>query len=359
MLTIDQVTSRLIFGVVLLAVSAGMSSSLCAYEDQGISYVVETSGGVSLLRQQWDHFQPISSLTPVSQGDLIRLGLAARAKVVCPNLTVVSLTPGISNSFPCTSSGKPLLFYEGSVIAPTRGVSTLLQPLLLSPRKTAVLPSNISFRWTPIAGARQYEVSVLTTSLIWKAIVTNQTYLKYPASAPSLHPGQSYHASVLVAGSDPSSDELDPDLTFTILSAPETVTLHARENLINHLSLSDPSKQFLLASTLAISGLKADAIDLLQNSSATNSSPGAARLLGALYEEQSLFRMAEQWYLKYVDLAKRQNDIEGQAWGAVRLREVYRSLGNVSEAQREEDIAEEHYHTLGPNVKPNWMFKRY
>jgi hypothetical protein len=323
-------------------------------------FLVDVEGEVTLQRSGWERFAPAQSFSTVEPGDLVRLGPAATASIVCADLTSYPLAPGRSNPLPCRS-GPRLMTYRGEVIAPTRGADSGDIPIILSPRKTAVRSSNIVLRWSPVPQISEYDLAVRGEGVDWRGHVTNQLFLEYPRNGPALTSGHSY--ILVVTYKDPisrldrsSQEEGIAGLGFSILSNADVTKLSIYEKQIAQLGISAIARGFLIANVFATMGLRSEAIDRLEQLATNVPSPATARVLGALYEGESLHRAAERSYLKASNLSAASRDTEGQAIAAERLSEIYNMLGNVGEGKNQLKRAAELYQQLG--AKPRTVGTR-
>src|SRR5260370_42589690 len=74
---------------------------------QGVNLAVFIEGQVNVKRKGWTNYAPVVFGTSLRRGDLLRLGDSSRAKVVCSDLTLRDVSPGIVG-VPCEGS-QPLL----------------------------------------------------------------------------------------------------------------------------------------------------------------------------------------------------------------------------------------------------------
>jgi tetratricopeptide (TPR) repeat protein len=201
----------------------------------------------------------------------------------------------------------------------------------------------------------EYEVSVRGGTVDWQVRVVNQVSVAYPEMGPTLNPGRSFIVVVNYKDPDSGKDRSSQEegiagLGFSVLSGADLARLTQYEQQVKQLSVTESAKEFVAVSILATMGLRNEAIDRIEKLASIRPVALAARVAGALYEEQSLHRAAERWYLKAAGLAKDAQDTEGQAIAAERLSEVYSMLGNPSEAKTQLARASELYQQLGGKV---------
>src|SRR6202165_2783834 len=117
---------------------------------QAVNLAVFIEGQVSVKRKGWTSYAPVVFGTSLRIGDLLHLGESSRAKVVCSDLTLRDISPGIVG-VPCEGA-KPLLRRpDGSMINATRSLpSDGSFPLVISPRMTKLLSPYPVLRWTPV-----------------------------------------------------------------------------------------------------------------------------------------------------------------------------------------------------------------
>src|SRR6266571_4931929 len=127
---------------------------------QAVNLAVFIEGQVSVKRKGWTSYAPVVFGTSLRRGDLLRLDDSSRAKVVCSDLTLHDLSPGIGG-VPCEGAQPLLRRPDGSMINATRSwPSDGSFPMVLSPRMTKLLSPHPVLRWTPVKGTTDYQVIV-------------------------------------------------------------------------------------------------------------------------------------------------------------------------------------------------------
>jgi hypothetical protein len=333
-----------ITALVLPACGASPTATTAGGGETPVHLLVVVQGGLSVKRLGWSDYAPASFGMIVRNGDLLRLDSGAQATLACSDLTVTKAASGVG-SVPCKVS-KPLLVYGGSLIIPTRAEPPVGIPAILSPRKTKLLTAHPILRWSEVAGATAYDVTVRGGSLTWTSRVTGTTETAYPADAPALAPGASYKLSV-TAGSRSSDEEREPGLGFTMLKTDEAQTVREAEARIRALGLGDAATRLLIANLYAGQGLHSEAIDVLRDLAATAPEPAVVRTLGDLYLKVSLNRQAEETYVRALALSQKAGDTEGIAAAYNALGLIYETLGNKTEAVQQSQKAIEWYQKLG------------
>lgn len=312
--------------------------------DNGVHLVVAVQGQLSVKRDGWSGYAPALFGTSLRHGDLLRLEGSSQATVVCADLTLATVPSGLG-SVPCKVA-KPVLAYSGSLVNPTRGDTFTDFPIVISPRKTKLLNPQPILRWTPVVGVITYTVSVRGLNMNWSTDVISKTEFVYPDNAPALVAGATYKVTV-AAGKRSSDEESMPGLGFTLLTSDEVQAAREAEAKISALDLTEASKRFLITSLYATQGLNAEAIEQLEELSSTLKEPAVTRSLGDLYLKIGLNRLAEEHYLRSLELSQEANDVEGQALAQNALGLIYEALGNKGEAVQRLQMAMQLYRKLG------------
>jgi hypothetical protein len=350
---------RFVFLLAALAVSGVLAVIPCAQtasapkDDPRVHLLVDTSGEVLLKREKWKSFAVATAPVRVRDNDSIRLAPGASAKVVCSDLTVRPLAPATQSGVPCGAQ-TGVIQYKGTLLAGVRGSGDNRIPIVLAPRRTGVRPANIRLRWMPVAGVHRYYVEVVGPGVNgppWAVI--DRTEFDYSAGK-KLSPRQNYSV-IITAELSPdnirsSREEGIQDLAFWVLSSDDNAKLMNYEKQIRRLPVGENSKRFLTASLLTGWNLRSEAIDRLDKLFAEQPSPAVARLLGQLYHEQALYRLAESWYLRAFTLSRDIQDIEGEASAANRLAVIYAFLGNAQKEAENRELSKQLYRQLGPDA---------
>jgi hypothetical protein len=327
---------------------------------QAVNLAVFIEGQVSVKRKGWTSYAPVVFGTSLRIGDLLHLDESSRAKVVCSDLTLRDISPGIVG-VPCEGA-KPLLQRpDGSLINATRSwPSDGSFPLVLSPRKTRLLSAQPVLRWTPVKGTTNYQVIVRGINFYWSRVYAG-TEITYPDGAPALVAGVDYKLIVETSGpnSRSSSDEPGLGLGFSVLGSKERKTVLEEEKQIENLGLPTGPTQFLIAHLYATHDLNAEAIQRLEGISNTFKVAAVARLLGDLYLNIGLPRQAETNYLNSLALSKDGKDDEGQMLVHLALARIYGPLlGNVKSASEHLDASLALANKLGDDYVAGEVGKR-
>ena len=308
--------------------------------------LVAVQGDVLLKREGWSEYARAVFGSPVRNGDLFKLDDGSQAKVACSDLTLVSMTPGVSGA-PCKVE-RPVLMYKGSQVSATRAVPSSDYPTTVTPRKTKLLNSRPVLRWTEVPGTAAYKVAVRGPNLEWTA-ETPKTELVYPDDAPALSPGVTYKLSV-DAGDRNSDQEGTPGLGFMVLGADEAQGVRDAESRIRALGLEDAPTRLLIASLYANQDLAAEAVQQLEELPEGEKGPAVQRLLGDLYLKTGLNFLAEEHYLKALEASKQADDLEGQAASHWVLGQLYELTGSSVDAVKHMQEAVVIYEKLGDSA---------
>jgi hypothetical protein len=296
-----------------------------------VNLIIFAQGQVSFKRKGWSSYAPAAFGTALQLGDLVNVADSSRVQIVCSDLSLHDIPPGIVG-VPCQAVQPLLRKADGSVINVTRGrVYDGSFPLILSPRKTKVLSSNPILRWAPVPGAKSYLVTVRGTGLYWTSAISG-TEVAYPISAPTLQANKFYKLIVEV-GDQSSSQEPGPYFGFSILDVKDRNIVIAEQQRIERLGLPEGPTRFLVALLFAAHGLNAEAIQMLEDNLQKFQAAAVARILGDLYIEVGLPRQAEGRYLKSIELAKAEKNLEVEMMAHLALAQIYeRALGNSKSA---------------------------
>lgn len=311
-------------------------------------WIVAVQGQVSLLPSgKLKHAIAAQLCMEFRRGDLLKVTKGGQATIVCADLQKYPLPPGI-HGLPCRSGGKNVLDYHGSQVVSTRSnIDDLGFPQILAPRRTKLLDAQPTLRWTPVAGASTYNVSLAHKGqVIWDTTVNGATEMIYPATAPKLATGETYKL-VVAAGKRSSEEEGLPGLGFTLLGPEQAQMVRNSEARIRGYGLPDAPTHFLISQLYAASGLNTEAIERLKELPIATTEPAVAQRLGDFYREAGLNRQAEEQYLLALELTRLAHDLLGQARVQAALGQIYEAFGNKNEAARYWRLARELYQQLG------------
>jgi hypothetical protein len=331
----------------------------------GLNMLVEVKGTVEINRHSWARnvYQPALFGMTVESGDLLRTGADGSVMVVCADLTVAGVNPDFIGGMPCQGPSPILVRRQGLVSEVRSTTADTSIPFIISPRRTRLLDDSPLLKWNEVANVVTYTVTIRGTSMRWSQEVTG-TQIRYPDSAPELIPGKAYKLIVTADGRS-SEEENAPGLGFIILTPEEVRPIREAEAKIRGLELSEEAKDFLVAQLYASrregetddveQGLNAEAVEILEGMAITSMNPVVFRTLGDLYLALGLERLAEERYLRAVELSAELGDVEGQAVASAGLGQIYANLGNQDQAIRRWQEATEQYQALGDREQAEQM----
>lgn len=314
---------------------------------------VEPAGALKLQQRKRARFAEATVGMLVRRGYMFRLAPGGMAIVKCADGKPYQLQPGF-RPCPCVALERGA-FYKVWDDPRTGGADTAAKnfPVILSPRRTLLLTTRPTIRWSPVTprpdGAPvKYTVGVYTEKMtrVWEREVTSQTELEYPAQEPALTRGGVY--IVLVEAEGRSSDnEGVAGRGFTILTDEQAKAVNAAELGIRGLNLPAAGTDFLVADLYAARGLSSEAIEKLTALKDKLNRPWILIMLGDLYAAASLHREAIAQYESALALPQAENDLEARALAFTALGRSYLSLGDSREADSVFRSAREVYRKLG------------
>ncbi|BAY35688.1 hypothetical protein NIES2111_00040 [Nostoc sp. NIES-2111] len=315
-------------------------------QQNSLNFISEVKGDVKIQRSGRKNHQKAYGGELLDSSDSLRLGKGASTKVVCNNLSIWNIkSPGkFSVSSGCPSTGKPVLIRNGSERAPTRAPNDPTIPYIISPRDTAILSGKPTLRWNAVKGATSYKVTLRGPGVNWTTNV-KQSEVVYSGQEP-LQPGFRYR--VVVTADNGATSESDAPVGFNLLSEGEAQQVKAEITQLQKQPLTDESKNLALAYLYQSKNLNAVAIDLLAGLvKQENQSTAVYQLLGSLYQQVGLHRLAKEHYLTALKLAKTNKSLEAQAIIQTSLGEIDIVLDNLQQAFESLQAAQNNYRALG------------
>ena len=285
-------------------------------------------------------------------GDLIKVTSQSSGTLVCDNVAgQVSLkTTPRQQDVPCKgepADGIIIGRKERKIVSNTMSASGGTDAIVvLSPRSTRLLDARPVLRWTTLADAAAYKVTVRGDKTSWSvnvpAVADSRTQeITYPppcaqgqtvGCAPPLAAGQVYKLVVEANGISSEAEDL-PDLGFRVLTEAEARRVREKAAEVDRMPVAGPLKTYMLASVYSHHRLNADAIRLLKEGPDAARNPEAVRLLGDLFLKIALTREAEAQYLSLLKPPLANLDTPaGAAITFQTLGEIYEVIGNVPEA---------------------------
>lgn len=288
--------------------------------------MVMVHGQVAVKRKGSDRYMPARVGTALHDGDQLRVGSDAKAKVVCAGLSVQEISAN-RDIIPCQTSkpARPVLIYLGEKVAGTREVKDANIPIIISPRQGRLLNPYPLLRWMKVEGANRYLISIHGEGLKWEEEIAGKTDRVYPQKAPKLKAGKTYLLTVTANGRS-SNDGSAKGLGFEILTSDGVKKVREEEKKIRNLKLDPDTTKFLIAHLYSNYDLFAEAIQQIEQISEASRNAASVRLLGDLYWVIGLARQAEKQYLA---IPANSLDEDGQVSVQQALARIYyRAIGN-------------------------------
>jgi hypothetical protein len=315
----------------------------------GANLLVQVTGSLGYKHPGWKEYLPLTFGTALRRGDLLRAQAGAEGLVVCSDLTLAPLKPGYEGGLPCSDAKPVLKRGESLVVAPQRSAAEVASiPYVVGPRHTFVKDHFPLLEWAGTAqGGGGYHVRLWGSGLEWQADV-EATQVRYPDDAPPLQPGVPYRLSV-TDGSGQSSDQEGTalDLSFALLAPDQVTAVEALAGQAEKLELDERAERLVQAEIYADQGLRADAIAVLKEIAATESSPPVHQRLGDLYREIGLYAEAQQAYGQALEGFRAAGDRAGEARVLAGLGLALRGEGDAASARDSLTKAGDLYALLG------------
>jgi hypothetical protein len=230
----------------------------------------------------------------------------------------------------------------------TRGGSRDPQvPYVMSPRNTSVLEGQPVIRWNQVPNANYYDVEVVGPDFSWQKRVT-EPQVVYDNNPP-LQQGVKYRIIVVANG---RSSREDGVVSFTVL---DENTITKMRGTITELAKSNLSEEAALLARVKVyqqTELYSIAIDEIQAWLTKGNRSGAVyALLGSLYWDVKLERVARDHYVNGLALLQQNRDLSGQAEALEALGRIDDFLGDVSQTIKWLTEAQQVYQTLNNSAK--------
>ncbi len=287
--------------------------------------LVNVVGEVEIFSADSSSSRTVTDTTPVQCGEEILLKQGAVAGLNCNGLDSYNLVAGITHSINCSQNGIPKTpcyadhgcpgFGTGQGVGSPEREEDKVIPYIIEPRATLLLEQPTIFRWHPVEGASEYEVTVRGGDLKWVTTTTNSeiSYMGNP-----LKPGVDYTFEVTTFVTDDigesllisSQDEGVPGLGFALLSSDNVADVQRAVDNIQQTSLTFDERTIAEYNLYLSYGLNMVAIHLLDstiNSGIPN--PALLQLQGQSYQNVALLTEAELAYLAALEQAVRVNDL--------------------------------------------------
>lgn len=304
--------NRILIGITTCVTVLAFSSPVLSNPP---NILLKVNGNVTIKRVNWIEFKKAKVGDLLNQNDQIQLDSKASATILCNNTEKWQVKPGeIYQVLEGCPSGVPTETRPNVFRIPTRGENKTI-PYIISPRNTALLNNRPLLRWNEISGATAYKVRLQDVGLTldWQIETTN-TQIEYPSDKPLLQTGFYYLLSVETDKGKSSNQEEGFDLSFYVLDIETAELVKTEITKIKQLNLTPEAEGLALAYLYQSYELKAEAIELLEGLVKQGSQITAVyQLLGNLYLQVGLSNQAKNPYEKALELAKQNDDIQGQA----------------------------------------------
>ncbi len=349
---------RVLTGVILSLMLPGSVSPGWA-NPTVLNFISDIKGDVQLKRSQWKDYQKANLGDLLNPSDQLQLSAGASATVMCNNLSIWVVPPG--KVFPVSDgcgSGQPKLTRPNNPRSRSRATNETI-PYIISPRNTALLTNRPILRWNAVPGATRYQVRVQDAGLTldWQTETSN-TQIEYPGK-PLLQPDSYYLLIVETDKGKSSEEEQGTDLSFTLLDVQKAESVRTEVAQLKQQELTQEAEGLALAYLYQSYDLKAEAIESLEGLVKQQSQTVAVyQLLGDLYLQVGLSQQAKSPYLKALELAQNNEDVEGQAETQVGLGEAEYGLNDKEEAIAWLKKAQENYLLLGDRSQVQALEKR-
>jgi hypothetical protein len=218
---------------------------------------------------------------------------------------------------------------SSSRLMPTRSSDDPSRPYLISPRETRIVDPQPLLRWNPVVGMLRYQVEVSGPGVAWTAEVS-QPEVRY-GGKETFQPGMRYRVRVKGTEEEIFSNEVITG--FSLLDATTVKQVKGEIEALQREQLSSEAEVLELAYLEQSYELYSAAIDRLSQWVAQgNQSAAVEKLLGDLYWQVELPRLARRNYSTAQKLMNQDKNRLGEAEVLSQLGEIDRALGQLKEA---------------------------
>ena len=298
-----------LLGVALMVVLARPAQS----QISGVNLITSLRpvGEVKFKKTNWPKFQPAFVGYLLGGEDRLLLGSQATVKVLCfSNFSTWIPEPGktstVSEGCPVTGRTRGNRPTDGTSRA--RAANNPQVPYIISPRDTKIRAGRTTLKWNAVEEVNRYTVSLLgaISDFDWTE-ETSATEIIYPGNPP-LEPGSLYLLSVT------GDNGLESTSSFRVLNEEQELTVSREIEELSQKQLDKEANDLALAYLYYNQGLKQDAIDQLEQSLEQGNTLAATyELLGDIYKQVGLIRLAKERYLQGLERAEATSDIVHQA----------------------------------------------
>lgn len=352
-----------------LTLAAGMLTVLAPTVAVAGNIELSTVRGQTWVQRQGaSNFSAVSGSTMLQMGDWVKTSPGGVASITCPD----------SSSRPVSTQGTArgvANYCRGNSLNALRGYSPPVPggnepgiPYIISPRYTLLLAEKPMLRWNPVAGATNYTVSLYgrpkingvvgSKIVLWQTQV-NGTQVVYGGEQP-LQPGVDYWL-VVVADNGQSSEKEKVTLSdyqsqirgvsglrFQRVGQEVVSEVQAVAEQTKTLDLTAEEKALALANEYSDRNLYGEAIAILEVLVKQNTTtPQVYRTLGDFYGSTGLNLMAEQNYLKAIELAATKQNTWEKVTAQDHLGTLYAVMNRKEDALRLSKEALAGYQDLG------------
>jgi hypothetical protein len=313
--------------------------------ERSFHLVSEVKGEVWVLRGSRKPWRLVVG-ADLRSTDKLKLGNSSAVRVRCQNLVrwrpktvgVFSVEQG------CGMTGPMVLKPTNADRSPTRGGDDPTRPYLIGPRETKIVDSQPLLRWNPVAGMPRYRVEVSGPGVDWTTEVI-QPQVRY-SGTQVFQPGMRYR--VKIQGRDEGPLSNDPITGFSLLDRKTVAQVNAELAVLQRDSFSSEAAVLELAHVERSYELYGSAIDRLEPwLSQGNKSAAGYQLLGDLYRQVGLHKLARERYITGLLLMQRDGNLAGQAAVLESLGQVDLGLVRRKEALDWFEAAHKAYQNLG------------
>lgn len=329
----------LLAGEALPAFSNPRSTS----QSQPAHFISLLKGNVQIRRSGRKGYQKAQLSDSLHKNDRLRVARGAKVTVLCSNLKLWQVPAGkeLLLQKGCPTVERPFLQRPGRETGPTRSGDTPNLPYLISPRSTKVLRRQPLLRWNDIGGP--YQVRVWGDTVDWSTEV-KQAQVAFPGDQQKIQSDFRYRVEIVAKNGASNQSEL---VSFEFLSEAEAQQVQQEAKRVQQLKLSREAEVLAMAYLYQRYDLKAEAIEQLKPTQSRVRTAATLQLLGDLYWQSGLARLADTVYREALLLAKQQGNREVQAQLEVSLATVNEALAQLKLALGWLRSAHESYRVLG------------
>lgn len=314
-------------------------------------------GQVKIKRPAWRDYKPASIGTFVNSNDRLLVSSNASAQVLCQNRNVWQVPNG-RESIVHQGCGRtqPDPGSEDPDTGDTREINKPGIPYIIYPRKTSILDNQPTLRWNAVPGVSDYQVEVVGAGLYWKTS-TRETSIKYSGETP-LQPGSHYWLIVKTESGESSLSE--GVFGFKVLSKSKKAEILLARKDLQQKQFIETAEVVALANLYQSNNLKGAAINQLEAAISNEiESVAIYQLLGKVYQQVGLNRLARDRYVKGLELAEQAEDIESQAAIQGSLALINGILGEPEEARQQLETSQRLYQELGDTEKARQIEEQF